>query len=116
MFNAGLAVLSTIISWVVLVLTIVALTVWRGDVFFGGSYTLLQGIMVLALIGALIQTRFLLKHIRLSQPEAETTDKRKRRPKHELVDMVNTLDERERAELYALLDEQVEGYSDYRSR
>lgn len=106
MRNPTLAVLSTIISWVVLVLTIVTLTLWRGDISFGSSYTLMQGIMLMALIGAVVQTLFLLKSVRISQSDSETAGKQKHRPKNNLLDLVNTLDEDERAELYTLLDEQ----------
>jgi hypothetical protein len=94
----------------VLVLAIVALTIWRGDVSYGTPYSFVQIILLLALAGALIQTRFLFRNMRVTfnPPDTDRLVKPKRYPKHDLLDLVNTLDEQERTELYGLLDDQAD--------
>lgn len=110
MRNPRLAIIATIISWMVLVLAIVALTIWREDISYGTPYSFLQIILLLALAGALIQTRFLFRNMRVTftPPDAERMVKPKRYPGNNLLDFVNTLDEQERAELYGLLDDQAD--------
>ena len=110
MRSPRLALITTLIIWTIFVMAFMALVLWRGDIAFGFPYGLTVFLVPLALIGALLQTRFLLRNMRVSftPDKADEPDKLKRQPRNNLADFVNTLDEQERAELYGMLDDQVD--------
>lgn len=117
MRSPRLAVLATLIIWIVFGMALIALALWRVDISFGNPHSLIQLILILALVAALVQTRFLLKNMRVSfaQPDTDQYYKPKHRPKNDLLELVNRLDESERAELYGMLGEQAQDRSDYHS-
>ena len=111
MRSPGLMVISTVLNWLAFVAALAFQFLWPWTLYGGYNPSLFVIAFFLLLVTALLQTLFLIRNMRVTFPAAsaaQSTEKAKRGKPARPAELVNSLNDDERAQLLDWMLDQTE--------